>query len=70
MSDLSERACAYCRWRALHPWQDGDLLDEDDLIQCVYPAERLPLSMSGVALRERELVLADKTGCPCWEALK
>lgn len=62
-----ELTCAACKWSEL--WFLGEHVGDDyDTYLCTYPASRMPISMQGVAQRERSPVRSNQTGCPCWEA--
>lgn len=55
--------CAECKYsREFYPAEDG----EEGRNLCGYPIELLPLSMQGVANRERETVNPERTDCPTW----
>lgn len=60
-----DKRCGDCRYsREFYPADDG----EEGRIICDYPIILLPLSMQGVANRERETVNPERTDCPCWTA--
>lgn len=57
--------CADCKYsREFYPAEDG----AEGRHICEYPLALLPLSMQGVANRERETVNPERTDCPTWTA--
>jgi hypothetical protein len=57
--------CGDCTFsQEFYPAEDG----EPGKNLCFYPVILLPLSMAGVANRERETVDPERTDCPCWTA--
>jgi hypothetical protein len=73
---MDAQTCGACRYGQtfgqLMGWTDEECRVVNgtgtESISCLYPAKLMPLSMQGVAQREREPVEADATGCPCWSA--
>jgi hypothetical protein len=57
--------CATCRYND-GVWFHDDY-DDVDILLCSIPEAKLPLCMRGVAMREKQPVRADATGCPMWE---
>lgn len=53
--------CAYSH--EFYPAEDGD----EGRNLCHYPIDTLPLSMQGVANRERETVNPERADCPTWK---
>jgi hypothetical protein len=55
--------CSSCQYfQEFYPAADG----EPGRGLCSYPPALLPLSMAGVACRERETVAENATGCPTY----
>jgi hypothetical protein len=64
---MTETTCINCRWCDTSLY--GEPTEHDwELVDCIYPPERLPTSMAGFANREREPVHYLHKGCPTWEA--
>jgi len=55
--------CADCKYsEEFYPAEYGD----EGCNLCNYPIRLLPLSMQGVANRDRETVNPERTDCPTW----
>jgi hypothetical protein len=55
--------CGSCKYSIeLYPAEHGD----EGRNMCEYPIPLLPLSMQGVANRERESVNPEREDCPTW----
>ncbi len=55
--------CKLCQWYELYIEENFD----EGILEtglCHVPKEFMPICMQGYAQRDRELVLADATGCP------
>lgn len=60
---MTQQRCGDCVFSLeFYPAEDG----EEGRNQCCYPPAWLPLSMQGVANRERETVNPERTDCPTW----